>query len=167
MPWRSNPNNTQVSFKNKLSCHPVNQGKQCLKQGQLPPSLRRKFLMRNHMWCKSWKSAPVPPTPPPAPSPEGNKPNFRAIGILILVIIPILVGLVLAANILSGSSASHANTTPAITVPTSIRTRASPDNCSRCNSDRNTRPHGKLNKDRKGIAEHFHRGLYCGTAGIY
>jgi hypothetical protein len=63
-------------------------------------------------------ASPDSPPPPRTPAPEGKKTDFRTIGILILVIIPILVGLVLAANIMSGG---HANNTPVIPVTTTIR----------------------------------------------
>ena len=54
------------------------------------------------------------------PSPEGKKPNYITIGILIMAILPFLVGLVIVANIISGPTADPANTTPQIPTPTSI-----------------------------------------------
>ncbi len=68
-------------------------------------------------------ASPASPPPPRPPVPEGKKTDFRTIGILIIVIIPILVGLVLAANIMSGSSGWRTNTTPVIPVTTTIRTQ--------------------------------------------
>jgi hypothetical protein len=54
------------------------------------------------------------------PTPEGKKPNYITMGILIMAILPFLVGLVIVANIISGPTAGPVNTTLQIPTPTSI-----------------------------------------------
>jgi hypothetical protein len=74
----------------------------------------------------SKKAAPaVPESPPPPriPAPGRKKPNYRAIGILVLAILPILVGLVIMGNIIFGPHGGLVNTTPAIPSATPIRTQ--------------------------------------------
>ena len=63
-------------------------------------------------------------SPPPHPVPEtaGKKPNYLAIGILIIAILPILAGLVIVANIMSGPSGGPATTIPITTVATMVTT---------------------------------------------
>ena len=63
-------------------------------------------------------------TPPPhiVPEPARKKPNYLAIGILIIAILPILAGLVIVANIMTGPSGGPATTLPITTVPTTITT---------------------------------------------
>jgi hypothetical protein len=56
------------------------------------------------------------------PETAGKKPNYLAIGILIIVILPILAGLLIVVNIMSGPSGGLAPTTPIITVATTIPT---------------------------------------------
>ena len=60
---------------------------------------------------------PESPLPLPNPAPEVNKPNYRAIGILVVAIIAIIIGIVLLANFTSGPSGGPEGnaTTPAIT----------------------------------------------------
>ena len=62
------------------------------------------------------------PPPHPVPGTAGKKPNYLAIGILIIAILPILAGLVIVANIMSGPSGGPATTTPVTTVVTTIPT---------------------------------------------
>ena len=62
------------------------------------------------------------PPPLPVPGTTGKKPNYLAIGILIIAILPILAGLVIVANIMSGPSGGPATTTPVTTVVTTIPT---------------------------------------------
>jgi hypothetical protein len=69
------------------------------------------------------EAAPASPPLPLTPSPEGKKPKNLAIVILIIAILPILAGLVIVANIMSGPSVGPANTTPAIQVATTIQTQ--------------------------------------------
>jgi len=69
----------------------------------------------------SKEAAPeVPESPPPPliPASGGKKSNYRAIGILILAILPILVGLVIVGNIILGPSGGPANTTQAVPAAT-------------------------------------------------
>jgi hypothetical protein len=70
----------------------------------------------------SKEAAPaVPESPPPLmPGSGGKKSNYRAIGILILAILPILVGLVIVGNIIIGPSGGPANTTQAVPAATPI-----------------------------------------------
>jgi hypothetical protein len=65
-----------------------------------------------------------PESPPPhlVPETSGKKPNYLAIGILIIAILPILVGLVIAASIMFGPSGGPVPTTPIIIVETTIPT---------------------------------------------
>jgi hypothetical protein len=67
-------------------------------------------------------TAGEPESPPPhtVPGPAGKKPNYLAIGILIIAILPILAGLVIVANIMSGPSGG--TTIPVTTVVTTITT---------------------------------------------
>jgi hypothetical protein len=65
---------------------------------------------------------PESPPPRPVPGAAGKKPNYIAIGILIIAILPILAGLVIVANIMSGPSGGLAATTPVTTVVTTIPT---------------------------------------------
>ena len=67
-------------------------------------------------------TAGEPESPPPhtVPGPAGKKPNYLAIGILIIAILPILAGLVIVANIMSGPSGGTA--IPVTTVVTTITT---------------------------------------------
>jgi hypothetical protein len=61
---------------------------------------------------------PEPLPPPQIPAAEGKKPNYLAIGILIMAILPILAGLVILANVMSGPSLGPVNTTQVIPVAT-------------------------------------------------
>ena len=63
-------------------------------------------------------------SPPPhtVPGPAGKKPNYLAIVILIIAILPILAGLVIVANIMSGPSGGPATTAPVTSVATAIPT---------------------------------------------
>jgi len=67
---------------------------------------------------------PAPPLPPPVSGPKGKKPNYLAIAILIIAILPILAGLVIVANIMSvpsgGATTTTVVTTLATTQPTPI-----------------------------------------------
>jgi hypothetical protein len=67
-------------------------------------------------------TAGEPESPPPhtVPGSAGKKPNYLAIGILIIAILPILAGLVIVANIMSGPSGG--TTIPVTTVVTTITT---------------------------------------------
>jgi hypothetical protein len=68
------------------------------------------------------KAAPAGSAAPPPrqnPVPEGKKP-YSTIGILIIAILPILIGLVIVANIISGPLGGPANTTPAIPITATI-----------------------------------------------
>jgi len=62
------------------------------------------------------------PPPQPAPGTVGKKPNYLAIAILIIAILPILAGLVIVANIMSGPSTGPATTIPVTTQVTIIPT---------------------------------------------
>ena len=89
--------------------------------GSSPPVVLPVFLQAESPAAPSRGAAPaVPGSPPPPviPAPEGKKPNYREIGILILAILPLLVGLVIVANIIIGPSGGPANTTPVIQVAT-------------------------------------------------
>ena len=55
--------------------------------------------------------------------PRGKKPDVRVIGILIMAILPVLVGLVIVANLMSGPSGGPATVTPVIPVVTTLRTQ--------------------------------------------
>jgi hypothetical protein len=66
-------------------------------------------------------AAPVFPSPPSIQLPDGKRPNYLAIGILIMAILPILAGLVIVGNIMSGPTAVPANTTMVTTVPTTLQ----------------------------------------------
>ena len=67
-------------------------------------------------------TAGEPESPPPhtVPGPAGKKPNYLTIGILIIAILPILAGLVIVANIMSGPSGGLTTTIPVTTVVTTI-----------------------------------------------
>jgi len=65
-------------------------------------------------------AVPESPPPPIMPASGGKKSNYRAIGILILAILPILVGLVIVGNIILGPSGGPANTTQAVPAATTI-----------------------------------------------
>ena len=65
---------------------------------------------------------PDSPPPQPVPEPAGKKPNYLAIVILIIAILPILAGLVIVANIMSGPSGGPATTIPVTTVATTLPT---------------------------------------------
>jgi hypothetical protein len=71
---------------------------------------------------ESTAGEPETPQPHPVPGTAGKKPNYLAIGILIIAILPILAGLVIVANIMSGPSGGLAATTPVTTVVTTIPT---------------------------------------------
>ena len=71
---------------------------------------------------ESTAGEPETPQPHPVPGTTGKKPNYLAIGILIIAILPILAGLVIVANIMSGPSGGLAATTPVTTVVTTIPT---------------------------------------------
>jgi len=60
--------------------------------------------------------------PQTIPGPAGKKPNYLAIGILIIAILPILAGLVIVANIMSAPSGVPVTTIPATTLATTIPT---------------------------------------------
>jgi len=61
-----------------------------------------------------------PESPPPLsnPAPEVNKPNYRAIGILVVAIIAIIIGIVLLANFTSGPSGVPQENTTIIKITT-------------------------------------------------
>jgi hypothetical protein len=64
------------------------------------------------------------PSPQPVPGPAGKKPNYLAIGILIIAILPLIAGLVIVANIMSGPSGVPPVTTmPVTTLTTTIPPR--------------------------------------------
>jgi hypothetical protein len=65
---------------------------------------------------------PETPQPHPVPGTAGKKPNYLAIGILIIAILPIIAGLVIVANIMSGPSGGPVTATPVITIMTTIPT---------------------------------------------
>jgi hypothetical protein len=72
---------------------------------------------------ESSPAEPESPLPPPAPPvPAGKKPNYLAIAILIIAILPIIAGLVIVANIMSGPSGSVVATPTITTVMTTIPT---------------------------------------------
>ena len=84
------------------------------------------FLPAESPAVPSQEAAPAKPgSPPPLiiPAPEGKKPNYLAIGILIMAILPILAGLVIVANIMSGPSLGSVNTTQVIPVATTTPTQ--------------------------------------------
>jgi hypothetical protein len=66
----------------------------------------------------------VAPPPPPSPAPAGKKPNYLAIGILIIAILPIIAGLVIVANIMGEPSGSPVTTPTMTTVVTTVQTPA-------------------------------------------
>jgi len=72
------------------------------------------------------ESTPAEPESPPPlrvpPAPAGKKPNYLAIGILIIAILPIIAGLVIVVNIMSGPSGSAVATPVITTVMTTIPT---------------------------------------------
>jgi hypothetical protein len=65
---------------------------------------------------------PESPPPRPVPGTAGKKPNYLAIGILIIAILPIIAGLVIVANIMAGPSGGPVTATPVITIMTTIPT---------------------------------------------
>ncbi len=66
-------------------------------------------------------TTPSPP-PPPAPAPAGKKPNYLAIGIIIIAILPIIAGIVIVANMMAAPQGGL-GVTPTITaVVTTIST---------------------------------------------
>jgi hypothetical protein len=69
---------------------------------------------------------PTPPPQQPVPGPTGKKPNYLAIAILIIAILPILAGLVIVANIMSVPSAGPAPSTPVTTLVTTQPTPPPP-----------------------------------------
>jgi hypothetical protein len=69
---------------------------------------------------ESTAGEPESPQPHTVPGPAGKKPNYLAIGILIIAILPILAGLVIVANIMSGPSGGLTTTIPVTTVVTTI-----------------------------------------------
>jgi hypothetical protein len=62
------------------------------------------------------------PPPQPVPGTAGKKPNYLAIVILIIAILPILAGLVIVANIMSGPTGGPATIIPVTTLATTIPT---------------------------------------------
>ena len=58
----------------------------------------------------------------PIPGIAGKKPNYLAIVILIIALLPILAGLVIVANIMSGPSGGPVTTIPVTTLATTIPT---------------------------------------------
>ena len=71
---------------------------------------------------ESTVTEPAPPPPPSVSGPNGKKPNYLAIAILIIAILPILAGLVIVANMMSVPSGGAATTTPVATLATTIPT---------------------------------------------
>ena len=70
--------------------------------------------------------APAEPESPPPfliPAPERKKSRNIAIGLLIMAILPILVGLIIGANLMSGPYGGPANSTPVIPIATSLSTQ--------------------------------------------
>jgi len=59
----------------------------------------------------------------PVPAHDGKKPNYLAIGILIMAILPILAGLIIVANIMSEPYEVPVNTTPSIPVTAVLPTQ--------------------------------------------
>ena len=66
------------------------------------------------------ESDSIPPNP--VPEKAGKKPNYLAIGILIIALLPIIAGLVIVANIMSGPSSGPAITIPVTTMATIMPT---------------------------------------------
>ena len=71
---------------------------------------------------ESTAGEPESPSPPPVPGTAGKKPNYLAIVILIIALLPILAGLVIVANIMSGPSGGPVTTIPVTTLATTIPT---------------------------------------------
>ena len=69
---------------------------------------------------------PESPPPPPTPVPEGNKPNYRTIGILAVTIIAIIIGAVLLTNFTSGPSGVPQEDTTVIKITTLATTLPTP-----------------------------------------
>jgi hypothetical protein len=63
------------------------------------------------------------PSSPPIPAPKRKKSSNLVRGILIIAILPILVGLIIGANLMSGPFGGPANTTPAIPSVTALHTQ--------------------------------------------
>jgi hypothetical protein len=61
-----------------------------------------------------------PESPPPPSVPGGKKPNYLAIGIIIIAILPIIAGIVIVANMMAAPSGSSATTPVMTTVVTTI-----------------------------------------------
>jgi hypothetical protein len=70
----------------------------------------------------STEGEPESPPPQPVPGTAGKKPNYLAIVILIIAILPILAGLVIVANIMSGPSGVPATTIPVTSLVTTLPT---------------------------------------------
>jgi hypothetical protein len=65
---------------------------------------------------------PAPSPPPSVSGPNGKKPNYLAIAILIIAILPLLAGLVIVANIMSVPSGGAPTTTPVTALVTTLPT---------------------------------------------
>jgi hypothetical protein len=65
---------------------------------------------------------PESPLPPRIPSPGGKKPNYLAIGIIIIAILPIIAGIVIIANMVAVPSGGLGATPTITTVVTTIST---------------------------------------------
>jgi hypothetical protein len=65
---------------------------------------------------------PESPPQPPSPAPGGKKPNYLAIGIIIIAILPIIAGIVIVANMMAAPYGSSATTPVMTTVVTTIST---------------------------------------------
>ena len=75
---------------------------------------------------KAVPAGPAPSLPRMIPVPKGKKPNYSTMGILIIAILPILIGLIIVANLMSGPSVSPANNTPVIPITTTILNQTTP-----------------------------------------
>jgi hypothetical protein len=71
---------------------------------------------------ESTPKEPESPPPLPVPGTAGKKPNYLAIVILIIAILPILAGLVIVANIMSGPSGGPVTTLPVTSIATTLPT---------------------------------------------
>jgi hypothetical protein len=63
-----------------------------------------------------------PESPPQPPAPGGKKPNYLAIGIIIIAILPIIAGMVIVANMMAAPSGISGATPTITTVVTTIST---------------------------------------------